>query len=89
MTLYSGSPAEDDLSEIASAEIDPLANTDRTTLPFGTDQTGTFYLEMTYEAGSPTWWWARGDARLRDVGGSAFVDREARTDANFIFSVVG
>lgn len=89
MTLYAGSPADGDLTELVSERVDSLEDSQDMTLSFSTDRTGTFYLEMSDPEGTPGWWWSRGEERLRDVGGTAFVDREPAESANFIFSVIG
>lgn len=87
MTLYEGSAADGDLSELASERIDPLPDSDSITLPFDTGQTGTFYLEMSKPEETPTWWWHRGEDGLVDVGGTthhlriAFVPQRAESVA--------
>lgn len=88
MTLYRGSPAADDLTEVASEELRDMRDNFPQSLEFQEQSGGTYFLELSEPIGTPTWWFHEGDD-LTDVGGSAYINRERQSDFNFIFTAFG
>jgi chitodextrinase len=85
LTLYEGSP-EEGLTELASVRRSWEDNS-FVELDVGADAGGTYYLEMSDPEVTPSWWWHEGVDGLRDVGGTAYVNRAPVDQTNFCFRV--
>ncbi len=87
VTLYRGRPGQP-LTKVTSESLAPMTDNTTYTLQFPAQPAGTYYLEVAYEAGTPTWWFHRG-SHLADVGGQAYFDGAAQPGLNFIFTATG
>lgn len=98
MTLYRGDPETDDDLTTVNRVRQQWANMDTMGWNFGPDEGGTYYLEMSDPAETPTWWWYdvededdefADESKLAEVGGTAFINRDPVETANFWFRVIG
>jgi Glycogen debranching enzyme len=87
LTLYSGTPATG-LTEIGSAEIDPVKDNGWAYVDVPAQPAGTYYLEASDPSGTPGWWGKSGDTTV-DVGGSSYADRNQLTGRTMTLDVVG
>lgn len=90
VTLFEGDPLDEgSLEEIATQHVDTWPNEEDVVFEWQGESAGTYYVEMSNPDGYPTWFWYEvpwdGDAdpeELKDVGGSAFIDRVPAENAD-------
>jgi hypothetical protein len=87
LTLYSGTP-DTGLTEIASSELNPLADNGWGYVDVPAQPAGTYYLEASDASGTPGWWAYSGTTTV-DVGGASYADRQKLTGRSMTLDVVG